>query len=104
MRKIIIYIIDKLIEWRMNKKILPVDSNELVWGLSEEKIIYNRVLNTLRKNKIMSSIRHDGIHIRLAGNENGSELNSSEWVRIVTFKTYIREQKLNKIINGKIKK
>jgi hypothetical protein len=60
---------------------------------SESEIEFQRVLNTLRENKIMVETRKDGIWIRLAGSGDHM-INSSYFVKVVDF----RENKINKIL------
>jgi hypothetical protein len=58
---------------------------------TESEIEFQKVLNTLRENKIMVETRKDGVYIRLAGGEN--MINSDYFVKIVDF----RDNRLNKL-------
>jgi len=58
---------------------------------TESEIEFQKVLNTLRENKIMVETRKDGVYIRLAGGEN--MINSDYFVKIVDF----RDNRLKKL-------
>lgn len=82
-------ILDKIEEWFVNRnlkrrRIKPTGKH------SQRQ--FQRVLNTLRENKVMVSTEKDGIYIRLAGS-NKDEINSTDWVKVVDF----RDDKLNKM-------
>ncbi len=51
---------------------------------TESEIEFQKVLNTLRENKIMVETRKDGVYIRLAGGEN--MINSDYFVKVVDFR------------------
>jgi hypothetical protein len=46
---------------------------------------FQRVLKSLKNNKVMSRIGEDGIYIRLAGNQNEAEAFTLEWAKVYSF-------------------
>lgn len=51
-----------------------------------------RVLNTLKKNKVMVAIKQDGVYIRLAGDENKGEAFTKHWICAYHFDETIRNK------------
>ena len=74
----------KLTDWlikRRNKQLhIPV-----VDGDKTPRDEFKRVLNTIRKNKIMVDTREDGIYIRMAGDMKKGECFSTEWAKVKSF-------------------
>ena len=62
-------------------------------------LVFTRVLNTLRENKVMVSTREDGIYIRLAGDEDKGESFSKTFVRVK--KILKKCKKLKKYVNNR---
>jgi hypothetical protein len=56
------------------------------------EIEFQKVLNTLRENKVMVESRKDGVYIRLAGGGENM-INSDDFVKVVDF----RDNKLKKL-------
>lgn len=71
---------DWLIKRRIKQFHIPI-----VMGSNSPRDEFNRVLNTLRENKVMVKKREDGIYIRMAGNENKGECFSLEWAKVKSF-------------------
>lgn len=77
-------VLNKIEKWFVNrhfkKRHIHVDSND-----KRPSAEFRRVLNTLRENKVIVDTRSDGIYIRLAGNENKSQILSKEFIKIKSF-------------------
>ncbi len=59
---------------------------------TESEIEFQKVLNTLRENKIVVDTRKDGVYIRFAGDRDNM-INSDYFVKVVDF----RDNKLKKL-------
>jgi len=75
-------IVDWLIERRLKQSEIPILNDGYT---SKETLEFRRVLNTLRRNKVMIITKKDGIYIRMAGNANKGECFSLEWGKVVSF-------------------
>ena len=56
-----------------------------VVGSASDSDKFKRVLNTLRRNKVMVKTEEDGIYVRMAGVDKKGECFSMEWGRVVKF-------------------
>ena len=74
---------DYLIKRRLKRDKLDVIS--IPGKPDAPNLVFTRVLNTLRENKVMVSTREDGIYIRLAGDEYKGESFSKTFVRVKKF-------------------
>ena len=59
---------------------------------TESEIEFQKVLNTLRENRIVVDTRKDGVYIRFAGDRDNM-INSDYFVKVVDF----RDNKLKKL-------
>jgi hypothetical protein len=75
---------DYLIKRRLKQDKLDVIS--IPGSPDEPHLVFRRVLNTLRANKVMVITKADGVYIRLAGNESKGESFSKNFVRVKEFK------------------
>ena len=73
-------IVDWLIERRLKQRHISIKSYH---SIREEEFI--RVLNTLRRKKLMVKAENDGIYVRMAGKEERGECFSLEWGKVVSF-------------------
>jgi len=73
-------ITDYLIKRRKKKAFIPVTK-----GSTSPRDEFNRVLNSLRENKIMVTTKDDGIYIRMAGNEDAGYCYSTEFTKVKSF-------------------
>ena len=80
MEKLIQRLTDWLIERDLKRRHIKIDK-----CLPEERQQFIRVLNTLRRNKIMVVTREDGIYIRMAGQIEKDESFSLEWGKVISF-------------------
>ena len=88
---------DYLIKRRLKRDKLDVIS--IPGKPDAPNLVFTRVLNTLRENKVMVSTREDGIYIRLAGDEDKGESFSKTFVRVK--KILKKCKKLKKYVNNR---
>lgn len=80
-KKFLNKIVDFLIEKRLKSQHIDVSFRFMTFkGRS-----FSRVLNTLRRNKVMVTTLPDGIYIRLAGDEKLGEACSEKLVKVLSF-------------------
>lgn len=75
-------ITDWLIERRLRREHIDVNPKN-----TDETNSFIRVLNTLRRNKVVVVTKDDGIYVRLAGDESTGEAFSLEFAKVLSLNT-----------------
>lgn len=68
------------IKRNLKRRLIKVDGIK-----TEKQRSFTKVQNTLRENKVMVTIKDDGIYIRLAGSGDNM-INSDSFVKVTNFK------------------
>ena len=76
--------IDKLTDYLIKRRNKQLHIHVVV-GSASNSDKFKRVLNTLRRNKVMVKTKEDGIYVRMAGVDKKGECFSMEWGRVVKF-------------------
>jgi hypothetical protein len=80
-KKILNKIVDFLIEKRLKSQHIDVSFRFMTF----KERSFARILNTLRRNKVMVNTLPDGIYIRLSGDEKLGEVCSEKLVKVLSF-------------------